>query len=292
MLSLVRPAPFDRLRREELLGDLDLLLLGVAGELEHFHAVAQRLRDRVQHVGRADEHHVRQVVLDVEVVVEERVVLFRVEHLEQRRRRVAAEVHRHLVDFVEQEHRVHRAGLLHHLDDLAGEGADVGAAVAADLGLVAHAAERQPDELAVHRARDRLGQRGLADARRAGEREDRRLRLLHQGADGEELEDAVLDLLEAVVVLVEDLFGALEVAALLGLLLPGDRDQPVEVIARDGRFRRHRRHRLQPLQLLDRLLLDLLRHLRLFDLLLQLLDLRCPSRPCGPVPSGSPSSSR
>ena len=73
-------------------------------------------------------------------------------------------------------------------------------------------------------------------------------------------------------VLVEDLFGALEVAALLGLLLPGDGDQPVEVVAGDGRFRRHRRHRLQPLQLLDRLLLDLFRHLRLFDLLLQLFD--------------------
>ena len=93
-------------------------------------------------------------VLDVEVVIEERAVLLGIQHFEQRRRRVAAEVHRHLVDFVEQEHRVHRAGLLHHLDDLAGEGADVGAAVAADLGLVTHAAERQPDELAVHRARD------------------------------------------------------------------------------------------------------------------------------------------
>ena len=273
MLSFVRPAPSTAFGDEELLGDLDLLLLGVAGELEHFHAVAQRLRNRVQHVGRADEHHVRQVVLDVEVVIEERVVLLRVEHLEQRRRRVAAEVHRHLVDFVEQEHRVHRAGLLHHLDDLAGEGADVGAAMAADLRLVAHAAERQPDELAVHRARDRLGQRGLADARRAGEGEDRRLRLLDERADGEELEDAVLDLLEAVVVLVEDLLGALEIAALLRLLVPGHGDQPVEVVARDGRFGRHRRHRLEPLQLLDRLLLDLLGHLRLFDLLLQLLDL-------------------
>ena len=204
MFSGVRPAPSIALGDRNFSRDLDLLLLGVAGELQHFHAVAQRLRDRVQHVGRADEHHVRQVVLDVEVVIEERVVLFRIEHLEQRRRRVAAEVHRHLVDFVEQEHRVLRPGLLHHLDDLAGEGADVGAAVAADLRFVAHAAERQPHELAVHRARDRLGERGLADSRRAGERQDRRLRLLDQRADGEELEDAVLDLLEAVVVLVED----------------------------------------------------------------------------------------
>ena len=99
---------FDRLRHQEALGDLDLLVLGVAGQLQHFHAVAQRLRNGVQHVRRADEHHVRQVVLDVEVVIEERVVLLGVEHFEQRRRRVAAEVHRHLVDFVEQEDRVER----------------------------------------------------------------------------------------------------------------------------------------------------------------------------------------
>jgi hypothetical protein len=76
--------------------------------------------DGVEHVGRADEHHVRQVELDVQVVIEERAVLLRIEHFEQRRRRVAAEVHRHLVDFVEQEHRVLRPRLLHHLDDLAG----------------------------------------------------------------------------------------------------------------------------------------------------------------------------
>ena len=165
------------------------------------------------------------------------------------------------------------AGLLHHLDDLAGERADVGAAVAADFGLVAHAAERQAHELAVHRARDRLGQRGLADARRADEGEDRRLRLLDQRAHREELEDALLDLLEPVVVFVEDLLGVLEVAALLGLLVPRHRDQPVEIVARDGGLGRHRRHRLEPLQLLDGLFLDVLRHPRLLDLLLQLFDL-------------------
>ena len=53
-----------------------------------------------------DEHHLREVVVEVEVVVVEGVVLLGVEHLEQRRRRIAAEVGRHLVDLVEQEHRV------------------------------------------------------------------------------------------------------------------------------------------------------------------------------------------
>src|SRR4029077_12468680 len=100
---------------------------------------------------------------------------------------------------------------------------DVGAAMAADLRFVAHAAEREPHELAVHRAGRRLGEGGLARSGRSGEGEDGRLRLLDQRADGEEFEDALLDLLEPVVILVEDLLGALQVAALAALLLPRHR---------------------------------------------------------------------
>jgi hypothetical protein len=60
----------------------------------------------VERVRRRDEHHLREVVVEIEVVVVERRVLLGIEHLEQRRRRIAAEVGRHLVDLVEQEHRV------------------------------------------------------------------------------------------------------------------------------------------------------------------------------------------
>ena len=93
-------------RHEVLHGDVELLELRVAGELDDLHAVLQRDRDAAERVRRRDEHHVREVVVEVEVVVVERVVLLGVEHLEQRRRRIAAEVGRHLVDLVEQEHRV------------------------------------------------------------------------------------------------------------------------------------------------------------------------------------------
>ena len=78
--------------------------------------------------------------------------------------------------------------------------------MSADLRLVAHAAERDADELAVERAGDGAAERGLADAGRSDEAEDRALHLLSaQLAHGEVLEDALLDLLEVVVVLVEDL---------------------------------------------------------------------------------------
>jgi hypothetical protein len=77
---------------------------------------------------------------NVEIVILERVVLFRIEHLEQRRTRVATEVRAELVDFVEQQHGISPRRLLHHLNDLTGQRADVCATMTANLSFVAHAA--------------------------------------------------------------------------------------------------------------------------------------------------------
>ena len=65
--------------------DLQLLFFRVPGDLEHFHPVFQRRRYRVEHVRGGDEQHLRQIERHVEIMIPERVVLFRIEHLEQRR---------------------------------------------------------------------------------------------------------------------------------------------------------------------------------------------------------------
>src|SRR3546814_7344788 len=51
----------------------------------------------------------RQIVVDLEIVIVERGVLLGVEHLEKRRRRIAAPVGAELVDLVEEEERVGRS---------------------------------------------------------------------------------------------------------------------------------------------------------------------------------------
>ena len=199
-------------RPEVAARDRDLLVDRVAVEADDLHPVEQRAGDRLGDVRGGDEDDLGEVELDVEVVVAERVVLRRVEHLEQRRRRVAAPVGADLVDLVEHDHRVHRPGVAQRPHEAAGQRADVRAPVAADLGLVADAAERHADELAVERARDRLADRRLAGAGRPDQRQDRAgalvlldPALLAQLAHGEVLDDAVLDVVEAVVVGVEDL---------------------------------------------------------------------------------------
>ena len=86
-LLLRQAVRLELLRDEVALRDLELLVLGVAGELDHLHAVEQRRRDRVERVRGADEQHLREVERQVEVVVAEVAVLLGVEHLEHRARR-------------------------------------------------------------------------------------------------------------------------------------------------------------------------------------------------------------
>jgi hypothetical protein len=184
--------------------------------VDHVHAVEQRRWDRLELVRRRDEEHLREIEGKVEVVVAVRRVLLGVEHLEHRARRIAPEVGAHLVDLVDQEDRVARSCVAQRPDDRPGHRADVGAAVAADLRLVPHAADGDPDELASQRARDRLSERRLPDARRPDEQQDRAGDVVLQLRDRQRLDDPVLDLLEVVVVLVQDLPRAVEVEIVLG----------------------------------------------------------------------------
>ena len=268
-------------RPEVALGDRDLLVDRVAVEADHLHAVEERPGDRLGNVGGRDEDDLRQVELDVEVVVAERVVLRRVEHLEQRRGRVAAPVGADLVDLVEHDHRVHRPGVAQGADEPARQRADVGAPVAADLGLVADAAERHPHELSVERTGDRLADRGLARPGRADQGEDRAgalvlldSPLLAQLAHGQVLDDPLLHVLQAGVVGVEDLAGDLRVEPLVRRLTPGHGQEPVEVGADHRRLARGIAHALEPVELALRLLAHLVGHARFPDLRPVLVDHR------------------
>jgi hypothetical protein len=133
----------------------------------------QRTRDPLERVRRRDEHDLREIVVDVEVVVVERAFCSGSSTSRSADDGIAAEIGRHLVDLVEAGRPDSRSRLLHRLDDLAGQRTDVGPTVAADLSLVPDAAERNANELPARRTRDRLAERRLADAGRADQAQDR-----------------------------------------------------------------------------------------------------------------------
>ena len=151
--------------------------------------------------------------------------------------------------------------------------------MAADLGLVAHAARADALELAPQRARDRAPERGLAHAGRPDEAQDRAARgcrfpPTHELAHGQELDDAVLDLLDVVVVLVEDRARVSEVEVVLGRLVPRQRGDPLEVGPDDAVLGGLGRQRLQALELAIDLAADILGQRDGVELLAQLVGLR------------------
>src|SRR4029453_19489091 len=77
------------------------------------------------------------------------------------------------VDLVQHEDGIPALRPPEPLDDPAGERADVGPPVAADLRLVPHPAERHAREPPAERAGDALAEACLADAGRPHEAEDR-----------------------------------------------------------------------------------------------------------------------
>ena len=182
-------------------------------------------------------------------MVVERGVLFRIQHFQQSRGRIAAIVGTQLVDLVQQEKRIGGIHLLHRLDDPPRHGTDIGPAVAANLGLVPYAAQRHAHKIASGRLGDRPAQRGLAHTRRPDEAEDRPLQLLGPRLHGQMLQDPFLDLLQTVMVVIEHRFGAREIILETLALAPRYRENPVEIITYDRGLGRHRAHIAQLLEL-------------------------------------------
>ena len=74
-------------------------------------------------------------------------------------------------------------------------------------------------------------------------------------------------------VFVKDLFGLFNIQVVFGLFAPRQVDEPVEIGTHQGCLGRLRVHLFKPAQLLVRLALDLRRHLGLFDLLFDFVEL-------------------
>ena len=124
------------LRNQVSFRDFPFLFQQIAAHFDNLHTVAQRGGNRAQIVRRGDEHHLRQVIIHLQEIVMERIILFRVEHLQQSRLGVSAEIIAHLVYFVQDEHRIRGSCFFDVLQYPSRHGADIRLAVSADFRLI------------------------------------------------------------------------------------------------------------------------------------------------------------
>ena len=121
--------------------NLNLLFRKIAAHLNKLHSVEQRCRNRVQVVSCSNEHHMRQIVVNIEEVIVKSIVLLGVEDFEQSRRRVTVICHlAYLIYLVENEDGVGRTSLEQALDDTSRHSTDVRLAMASYFRLVMHSA--------------------------------------------------------------------------------------------------------------------------------------------------------
>ena len=112
-----------------------------------FHSVPQRHRDGIEGIGGGDEHDIAEIKSHIKIVISKLGILFGIEHFQQRRAGIAAEVAPQFVDFVQHDQGIARFGAPYCLDDPPRHRADIGAAETAYLGFIANAAEAHADEL-------------------------------------------------------------------------------------------------------------------------------------------------
>ena len=152
------------------LGNLVFLLCGVSCQLYQLHTVEQWSWKPSKVVGCTYEEHIREVIVNVEIVVMECDILLRVKHFEQGRCRVAVDSRLcYLVYLVEDEDRIARADTLQSLHYPSRHSAYVCPSVATYLALVVHASERYAGIFPAHGLCHTLAERCLPHSRRSVE---------------------------------------------------------------------------------------------------------------------------
>ena len=163
-------------------------------------------------------------------MIGEAVVLLRVQDLQKGGSGVSVVGAGELVYLVQNHHGIGDGRLLDAVHDPPRHGTDIGPAVPPDIRLVSHSAQADAGILSPQSLRDGLSDAGLPGSGRAHKEEDGAGLLLLQIHHGDLLYDSLLDLFQAEVVLIQDLFRLIEGDFLRLLLFPGEACHEVEIV--------------------------------------------------------------
>ena len=127
---------FQLLRNQVPLGDFPFFLHEVTRHFDDFHPVAQRTCNRAEVIGCGDEHHFRQIIVDIQKIIVKTAVLFRVEHFQQGRLRIPPEIVTHFIDLIQNENRIRSSCFFDTLKDSSRHSSDIGLPVSPDFRFI------------------------------------------------------------------------------------------------------------------------------------------------------------
>ena len=254
-------------------GYIELLIQGIAAQLDYVHPIVQRPGYAGGVVGGSDEKHLAQVKGHIDIVVGKLAVLFRVQHLQKRGGRVTLEVGPKLVYLVQQQQRIVDPGLLDRVYDPSGHRAHIGLSVPHYLRLIADAAKRHSHILPPCSLSDGAGDGGHTYAGRAHQTNDLAGLGRRQCSHCQSLDKALLDLHHTIVVTVQYPLGSLQVEFFLGGFFPRQFQTGVQVHAYNACLVGAVGHTVKLVALLQKLFLTDLGQPKRYDLIFYFVGL-------------------
>ena len=205
----------DLLRHKVILCDLHLLFCKVTAHIDHLHTVLQSRLDGVDAVGCRDEENIRQIIVNVKIIIVERCVLLRIKSLKQSRRRIALEVAAELVDLVKHNHRIRCSSTVDSIEKTARKRAHISLSMSTDLRLIMNSTQGNAHILTSECASNRLSEACLTHTRRAVKTKDRRLHVALEFENRKILDDSLLDLFKTIMILIKDLLSILQIKIII-----------------------------------------------------------------------------
>ena len=249
------------------------LICRIARQIYYFHSVIQRTRYHGYVVCSCYKHNGRQIKVDIQIVILERIVYLRVKNLQHRGGRIAAHIVRKLIYLIQQEERIHRARLLYTCNYAPGYRADVRPSVAAYLGFIFNSAKAHAHELSAYCLGNRACYRRFAHSGRPCETENRPFHIILELAHGEVFYHALLNLLHAIMIFIQYFFNVIEIYFLFRIFSERQAYHCFKIRPRDIVFRRLIVHASQSGDFCVQLFACFFADGQIFDLLRYLHDL-------------------
>ena len=246
-------------------GDIIFFHPGITGQLDHIHTIPQGAGNTAQIVGRSNEQNMAQIVRNIQEMVIEGAVLFRVQGFQQSGCGVAPEISCQFIDLVQQHQRVGTLGRDHGRNDLTRHRANIGAAMTTDLGFIPHTTQAQAHIFAPKALGDGTSDTGLTHTRRACQTDDLCLDVRRQFAHSQDLQNTVLDLFQTIVVPVQDLLRPGNVQIIHRKGIPRQVQAGVQIGADDRSFLVAALHLGKAIHLFQQLFLAVLGQVQFLD---------------------------
>ena len=195
--------------------NLHFFVKSIPRHIDNLHSIKQRRVQSLQHIRCTNKQHLRQINRRVNKVICKRIILLRIQYLQQRRPWIPMMTRLpYLIDLINQNHRVIHLTRFQRIDNLTRHSSHIRPSEPLQRTRVPIPTKRNPHKFPIQRLSDWFPNTRFSYTRRPYKTQDLALHRIFQLAYRDELQDSVLDIIHAVVMVIKNLLGRVNIEIL------------------------------------------------------------------------------